>query len=94
MARPRRPARPTATRSPWRLRPTLTVKLEWVGAEIDLDVVVIDGTGAAIDDAATSANPEEVTAAIETAGDYYVIVYSYEGAAAAAIEYTLTLTVP
>ena len=36
----------------------------------------------------------QVTAAIETAGDYYVIVYSYEGAAAAAIEYTLTLTVP
>ncbi len=71
---------------------SLDVKLEWTGAGVDLDVLVVDDTGARVDEAATVANPEELTISGVAAGDYYVVVYSYEGAATTAVAYTLTLT--
>lgn len=70
----------------------ITVSLAWPGTG-DLDVYVLDAEGMIVDDAATTANPEEVVITAPGAGTYFVAVTSYEGAPTDAVDYTLTVTV-
>jgi hypothetical protein len=67
----------------------------WADDADDIDMVLIDSEGAVIGNAASTANPEVLTATELPAGDYYVAVQKFEGTPnAAAIAYTLTATVP
>ena len=72
----------------------VTFNLSWVG-DFDFDFGVLDADGNVVADAATIDNPEETVLSVTgdvVAGEYFIVVYSYEGPEAAATDYTLTVT--
>jgi hypothetical protein len=68
------------------------VAVDWTGAE-DVDVYVFDDTGAAIGFSFFE-QPEFVRLDDMTAGTYYVAVQQFDGGDAAAVAYTLSLSIP
>ena len=73
----------------------VTFGLSWVGETYDFDFGVLDAEGNVVADGATVDNPESTVLSVTgdvAAGEYFIVVYSYEGPEAAATDYTLTVT--
>ena len=74
---------------------TLAFTITDAAAPEDLDLVVMDATGAELGSAETTASTETVTLTGQPAGTYYAAVYAYSmGPATDAIPYTITVTTP
>ncbi len=74
----------------------LRISAAWTATGADLDFLVYNSTGQVVGQGgAGGAGPEVALATLAAAGDYFIEVYQYEPAnAAAATPYTLTLSLP